>query len=269
MMDNSSHLPDDDSPAGRSSMESSAQFLDAIKQATRLVSSSLNQQNVLYNILKSCFELIQGVKDARIFLLENEIITRCAEMDNDGSLQLSIPGANKYGWVRQFFNRQERLTGQDIHDQGFSDDLPPGWSGSIIAEPFEIQEAARGVVVLAFEKERALSKNEQFILELLKDQAAIALHNALLHRVIEEQAINRHAYGLPNRRSMDYRLQEELSRAKRYKHVFALLLLDINQFKQVNDNHGHPAGDLVLSQVGAIPAAGNPENRFHCQVWRG
>ncbi len=106
-----------------------------------------------------------------------------------------------------------------------------------------------GLVVIAIAEERALSKNEQFILDLLKDQAAIALHNAVLHREVEEQALTDKLTGLPNRRSLDIRLQEELVRAVRVQQIFSLLLLDINEFKQVNDHHGHPAGDELLTQI--------------------
>lgn len=249
MTDNSNNPLDHDLTTSASGMESSAQFLDAIKQATRLVASSLNQHNVLFNILKSSFELIQGVKDARIFLLERDLITCCAEMDCNGNLQLTFPEANEYGWVHQFYNRQEMFTRQDAHNRFNFDDFPQAWTGSVLAEVFEIQEDARGVMVLALEKERSLSKNEQFILDLLKDQASIALHNAVLHREVEEQALTDTLTGLPNRRSLDYRLQEELVRALHYQHVFALLLLDIDEFKQVNDHHGHPAGDVLLIQV--------------------
>ena len=84
-----------------------------------MVSSSLNQQNVLYNILKSCFELIQGVKDARIFLLENEIITCCAEMDADGKLcsllfprQISTGGFISLSIPEEMTVCQDTITGK-------------------------------------------------------------------------------------------------------------------------------------------------------------
>lgn len=55
--------------------------------------------------------------------------------------------------------------------------------------------------------------------------------------------------GLLNRREFDHILAEERERSKRFGHPFALVLVDIDHFKSVNDTHGHPAGDAVLQEV--------------------
>ena len=55
--------------------------------------------------------------------------------------------------------------------------------------------------------------------------------------------------GVMNRRGFERAFHHELERAERYGHPTALLLIDVDHFKQVNDTHGHPAGDLVLQAV--------------------
>ena len=55
-----------------------------------------------------------------------------------------------------------------------------------------------------------------------------------------------------NRPYLDRRVEEEFSRAKRYGYSFSLLLIDIDRFKEINDTYGHPIGDLVLKQIGAL-----------------
>lgn len=58
--------------------------------------------------------------------------------------------------------------------------------------------------------------------------------------------------GLANRRSFEAHFEEELYRAERTKRPLALLLADVDGFKSINDNHGHPAGDAALKQVAEI-----------------
>ena len=58
--------------------------------------------------------------------------------------------------------------------------------------------------------------------------------------------------GLSNRRHFDAMIRQETHRAKRQKHSLGLVLLDLDDFKQHNDRHGHPSGDRVLQKIGGI-----------------
>lgn len=58
--------------------------------------------------------------------------------------------------------------------------------------------------------------------------------------------------GLLNRRAFDALLAEEVDRARRLGHPLALVVLDLDHFKTINDTHGHPAGDAVLAAVGRV-----------------
>jgi diguanylate cyclase (GGDEF)-like protein len=65
----------------------------------------------------------------------------------------------------------------------------------------------------------------------------------------EEAAFTDHLTGLANRRRFERQLEREVARTLRYGHPFCLLMLDVDQFKQVNDTHGHEAGDEALNRV--------------------
>lgn len=68
----------------------------------------------------------------------------------------------------------------------------------------------------------------------------------------EEAAFTDHLTGLANRRRFERQLDREVARTVRYGRPFCLLMLDIDQFKLVNDTHGHEAGDESLTRVGRI-----------------
>ncbi len=71
-------------------------------------------------------------------------------------------------------------------------------------------------------------------------------------RKLEEQSITDGLTGLKNRRFFDERLQEEFKRAQRYGDTLSLIMIDLDHFKEVNDRHGHPAGDVVLREAAAL-----------------
>jgi diguanylate cyclase (GGDEF)-like protein len=70
--------------------------------------------------------------------------------------------------------------------------------------------------------------------------------------VLEEQSITDPLMGIYNRRHLDRRLEEEVGKARRYGLPLCVLLLDLDHFKQINDEHGHAVGDRVLSTLGAL-----------------
>jgi diguanylate cyclase (GGDEF)-like protein len=80
-------------------------------------------------------------------------------------------------------------------------------------------------------------------------QAVVALENARLHRVAERQALVDSLTGLANRRQADEALARELARAERLGGQVGLILADVDDFKAVNDRHGHPTGDVVLRDL--------------------
>jgi diguanylate cyclase (GGDEF)-like protein len=86
----------------------------------------------------------------------------------------------------------------------------------------------------------------------LAAQAAVALDNARLHRIVERQALLDGLTGLPNRRQCEETLADELSRVERFGGTLAVVVADLDWFKDVNDRYGHPAGDAVLREFATL-----------------
>lgn len=69
---------------------------------------------------------------------------------------------------------------------------------------------------------------------------------------LEQENITDPLTGIFNRRYLERRLEEETSRALRYKMPLSILMLDVDHFKRINDTHGHPVGDRALQHLGKI-----------------
>jgi diguanylate cyclase (GGDEF)-like protein/PAS domain S-box-containing protein len=72
------------------------------------------------------------------------------------------------------------------------------------------------------------------------------LHEELVHRAHHDSLTN-----LPNRFLLEQRMRQTLENAARYSHKAAVLCIDLDRFKQINDNYGHAAGDACLQEVAA------------------
>jgi diguanylate cyclase (GGDEF)-like protein len=86
----------------------------------------------------------------------------------------------------------------------------------------------------------------------LASHAAIALENARLHRIVERQALVDGLTGVANRRRSAEALSAEVARAERHGTPLSIVLADLDDFKNVNDAHGHAAGDNVLREFAAV-----------------
>lgn len=102
------------------------------------------------------------------------------------------------------------------------------------------------IVGEAFDDEQRMAANS------LASHATIALENARLHRIVERQALVDGLTGLANRRQCEDALTTEIAQADRLGTPLTLVLADLDNFKSVNDAHGHAVGDDVLREFAAV-----------------
>lgn len=110
-------------------------------------------------------------------------------------------------------------------------------------------QGSLGALSLYWDEPRVISSEEITVAELFAERAGVLLHNARLYAQASEESLTDTLTGLPNRRALDQRLEEQTQQADRYNRHYALLMIDLDGFKKINDTYGHPIGDSVLQQV--------------------
>lgn len=123
---------------------------------------------------------------------------------------------------------------------------------SEICVPLMKKDIVIGTINIESDDARRLTQNDVNILTTIASSLAIALDNALLHEQIKKLATTDAVTGLSNRHVFEEMLIAEVERAERLDMNVALIIFDIDNFKEFNDTYGHPAGDARLKEVANI-----------------
>ncbi len=159
---------------------------------------------------------------------------------------LAIPvGTGLCGWVAG--NARPILNGNPAVEVGFTHD-PKNVSEphSALAVPLEGVTGLVGVLALYQAEPDAFTSEHLRVLQVITSRVALFIENALKYRAAEASATVDFLTGMANARSLSVHLEQELARCKREHSTVAVLVCDLNGFKQINDCFGHLAGDKVL-----------------------
>jgi diguanylate cyclase (GGDEF)-like protein len=125
---------------------------------------------------------------------------------------------------------------------------------SAMAAPLSATEAGDRVlaIVSVARGDRAFAQAERELFAYLTSQAAVSVENVDLHETVQRQAVTDELTGLFNHRRFQEVMAAEVERARRYDAEMGLIMLDIDNFKRVNDTYGHMQGDMVLREVARV-----------------
>ena len=180
-------------------------------------------------------KVVYGLKDKKHQDDINNGVVECKKMRPD----VGIAG-------KVFTEKKSIITnlgGKDPRFSQLSNDLNVS---SLICVPLIAKGECIGIINITNKKNGKLfNKKDLEFVEALANQAAIAVDNAQLYELATKDGltklyIHRHFYFL---------LEAEIKRVQRYDHILSLLIMDIDNFKQVNDTYGHLIGDLVLKEI--------------------
>ena len=226
--------------------------MEAIHSVSLGLTGSLQLQEILNVILRSVIKFMNDAQDSHIFLYKEDKLAFGAAIWADGKVGVPFSNPRPHGLTYMVARQAKLVIVPDTRNHTLFKDYRMDWHGAIVGMPLKIGDEVVGVISIAWSHPRNFKDSELRFLRLLGDQAALAIEKARLYELISLQAHTDSLTGLPNRRLFDQRVEEEIRRASRYEHPFSLVMLDLDGFKRVNDRYGHPAGDLVLKQVGVL-----------------
>ncbi|MBL8063646.1 MAG: sensor domain-containing diguanylate cyclase [Anaerolineales bacterium] len=229
-----------------STVKHQADELDALKRISLNLTSNLELQKVLDAVVTEAMGLLKNARAAHIFLFERGTLQFGASLNAEGERDKPIAIPRKNGLTQSVIQSGKQLVIEDIVSHPLYKGITENWSGSIIGIPLKFKGEILGVMNLSRNITGRFSRAELRLMGLLADQAAVAIFNANLYRRVTQLANTDSVTGLPNRRALDERLQEEWRIAQQTDTSFSVVMMDMDGFKAVNDTFGHNIGDELL-----------------------
>ena len=120
--------------------------------------------------------------------------------------------------------------------------------------PLKVKDAVIGAIALySTDRDKdAFTEDHVRLMETVSERAAVSIQNAQSFEFYEENSLTDALTGLPNSRYMFMAFEQNVKKAERTKEKMAVLVMDLNSFKQINDQYGHKVGDEVLVKVSEI-----------------
>jgi diguanylate cyclase (GGDEF)-like protein/putative nucleotidyltransferase with HDIG domain len=163
------------------------------------------------------------------------------------SLKIRV-GEGLCGWVAE--NSRPIVNGNPQVEAGYSNDPVKHTTllQSALVVPLEGLNGVVGVLAMYQTNRDAFTPDHLRILLAVASKVALSVENALKYQQAESSATTDYLTGLPNARSLFVHLAQEVARCRRMKSSLAVLLCDIDGFKQINDSFGHLEGDKLLRE---------------------
>jgi diguanylate cyclase (GGDEF)-like protein len=243
--------------AAQSREELGAEF-KAVYPLSRDLATLNDQTRVCHLLLRSAQDLVPFEAAAVV-------------MSDDAQLRYSVEEAQ--GWAKEFEGREvglsertwaawlvrsaeepyllDNVAGQKDHMPILVLDEGAGRAESLLAVPLRVRNKNLGALVLMGRRGDFTASTNR-VLGILANQAAAALSTIQLMERIKDLAVRDGLTGLYNRRAFGELLVQAIAREGRHDGRFALLMLDIDHFKNLNDTFGHLAGDAALRNTAKV-----------------
>ena len=256
------------SPSGNdadflSSIASARQEAQTMFELSQDLGNSLSLGETLSVLSVRLRKLVPYDSMAVFLLKDGRLVPELVSGDNFrllSSLNIKV-GEGICGWVAE--NRKPIVNGDPAIEAGYAPD-PQKFTTqrSVLAVPLDGLNGVVGVLAMYRSERDAFAADHLRILLAISSKIALSVENALRYQQAEDSATTDYLTGLPNARSLFVHLSRELSRCRRTGTSLAVMVCDLDNFKQINDLYGHLEGDNLLKDFAAEPEGILPRLRL-------
>ena len=235
--------------------------LETVLELIHFISSTLDPKEVLYFVVSKIAEIIDVTRCSMVSIpFEEKGHAYVISTFEDPKLVNIKLDLKKYPEIRKSLSTKKIVVIRDALKDPLLKEvrhiIAPLGIRSILVIPIIFRDEVIGTLFLRTSRlKHTFTEREIRLCTAIANASANSLYNAFLHEKTENEksqleklAITDYLTGLYNIRYFYHRIDEEISRAQRYKLHLSCLMIDIDHFKKINDNYGHRAGDIVLTE---------------------
>jgi len=229
--------------------------LSTMADIDRLILSSFDADYIVTTVLGHAGQLTPCLSAAIIELDEHKT----------GECKLSVQSADNGDEIFEQYlqissadiqvlheNPEHLLISHTEHHPSFMDTLAQKGTSTFLLLPLFIKQRLTAVILLAYPDFHLIENEEKEQLRKFSDHVAVALSNASWEEKLYHQAHYDTLTNLPNRVLLHDRLEQAIARAQRNKSHAAVIFLDLDRFKLINDSMGHAEGDKLLKNIAGL-----------------
>lgn len=254
----------------RDSLARKQERFKLLREAIRGLSFTATEEDLAHQFVTRSAALTEKGEAALLYLLRQnkERLELVSRSDRHRECRISRIWMDPFhNWVLR--QRQPLLIESIEKEYRFeipsSESKEAGYPRSLISVPLVSEDKILGILTLYSTQENVFNVEDLRLNSILASYAALCLTNARLYKERERLANLDGLTQLTVRRHFKDLMESELLLCKKAKQPVSLLMLDIDFFKRVNDNHGHLVGDAILVKVAEVLKKFSPQNAVLCR----